>query len=173
MDGASLMFYFLAGAILISSLAVIITSNPIYSALSLSLTMICLGFMFFTLSAEFIAWVQLIVYAGAVMVLFVMVVMLFDIENEKDAFSKGIFTGMIKIGCAGSLCGLIAGSVYMSTEMVTTSAKGTVADFSTKAMAVDLFTKYVFAFEALGILLLIIAIGVVAVSRTKGGTHAK
>ena len=87
------LFYFLAMAIIIFSLAVIMSPNPIYSALFLALTMITLAFMFFMLNAPFIAGVQLIVYAGAVVVLFVMVMMLFDLKKEKEAFAKGKFTG--------------------------------------------------------------------------------
>ncbi len=136
--------------------------------------MVSVSLLFFMLKAPFIAGVQLIVYAGAVMVLFVMVLMLFDLRKETEAFSKGKFTGLLKIGSAGWLCGLIAGATYMSSEMFKTSTSSpSLEPTSTKALATELFTRYVFAFETLGVLLLLIAIGVVAVSRIKGGTHAK
>jgi len=160
----SFFFYLLSIMIVIFSLAVIMSANPIYSALFLALTMITLAFVFFGLNAPFIAGVQLIVYAGAVVVLFVMVMMLFDLKKETEAFSKGKFTGFLKIASAGWLCGLLAGAIYMSTEMVTTgSEKAEASALSAKALAKELFTNYVFAFEALGILLLIIAIGAVAI----------
>ena len=172
MEVSNQLFYLLATMIVGFSLAVIMVKNPIYSALYLALTMVALAFVFFNLDAQFIAGVQLIVYAGAVMVLFVMVLMLFDLGKETQIFSKGRFTGFLKVGSAGWLCGLIAGAVYMSTEMIESSTQ--VADnvgFTTKALAAELFTTYVFAFEALGVLLLLIAVGAVAVSRIKGGTH--
>ncbi len=168
----SIIFYFLSIVIVVFALSVVMSSNPIHSALFLALTMISLAFVYFTLNAPFIAGVQLIVYAGAVVVLFVIVMMLFDLKKEKQAFSKGKFTGFLKIGSAGWLCGLIAGAVYMSSEMVVSgSQKADVEAMSAKSLALELFTNYILAFEALGILLLIIAIGAVAISRIKGGTH--
>ena len=170
---SGLVFYILAIAIVIFSLLVVMNENPLYSALYLALTMISLAFVYFVLNAAFIAGVQLIVYAGAVVVLFVMVMMLFDLKKEKDAFSKGKFTGFIKIGSAGWLCGLLAGTIYMSTEMITSGGNKLSEDSMTaKKLATELFTNYVFAFEALGVLLLVIAVGAVAISRIKGGTHA-
>lgn len=174
MDLMTILFYVLATAIVVFSLAVIMSANPIYSALFLALTMVTLAFVFFLLNAPFIAGVQLIVYAGAVVVLFVMVMMLFDLKKETEVFSKGKFTGLLKVGSAGWLCGLLAGAVYMSTEMIVSgnSPLNTEAS-STKNLATELFTSYIFAFEALGILLLLIAVGAVSISRIKGGTHAK
>ncbi|MCB9027193.1 MAG: NADH-quinone oxidoreductase subunit J [Bdellovibrionaceae bacterium] len=174
MDMTTILFYILAIAIVVFSLGVVMTANPIFSALFLALTMVTLAFVYFLLNAPFIAGVQLIVYAGAVVVLFVMVMMLFDLKQEKEAFTKGKFTGFLKIASAGWLCGLIAGAIYMSTEMVVSGNQILdVNKASTKILAKELFSNYVFAFEALGILLLLIAVGAVSISRIKGGTHAK
>lgn len=171
------LFYFLAAIVLLSALMIVIVPNPIFAALSLAGTMIGLGFMYFLLQAPFIAAVQLIVYAGAVMVLFVMVIMLFDLKRETMVFSGGVLSKVIKLGCGMFLVGAIVGAVGNSWTLIpqVPSVALTPADQigATKALAVELFTKYVFAFEALGILLLLIAIGVVAVSRSKGGTHAR
>lgn len=173
MDIGSVLFYVLAIAIVIFSFSVVLSSNPIYSALYLALTMITLAFVYFLLNAPFIAGVQLIVYAGAVVVLFVMVMMLFDLEKEKESFTRGFFTGALKIIAPAWICGLIAGAAYMSSEMIVSGASGPKGEeLTVKQLAMELFTNYVFAFEALGILLLVIAIGAVAVSRIKGGTHA-
>ncbi len=172
MDVSSAIFYVLAAVIVSFALAVVMSPNPIYSALYLAVTMVTLSFVYFLLNAAFIAGVQLIVYAGAVVVLFVMVMMLFDLKEETEAFSKGKFTGFLKIASAGWLCGLIAGAIYMSSEMVVSGSQAFNATaMSTKKLAMELFSNYVFAFEALGILLLVIAIGAVAISRIKGGTH--
>ena len=173
MDLNSLLFYVLALVIVIFSLSVVMSDNPIYSALYLAMTMITLAFVYFLLNAPFIAGVQLIVYAGAVVVLFVMVMMLFDLKKEKDSFSKGKMSGFIKIASAGWLCGLVAGAAFMSTEMIVTGSQAAKEGaMTTKNLAMVLFSDYVLAFEALGILLLVIAIGAVAISRIKGGTHA-
>ena len=173
MELSSQLFYILSTVLVIFSLAVILSNNPIHSALYLALTMISLAFVFFLMKAFFLAAVQLIVYAGAVMVLFVMVIMLFDLEKEKNVFAKGPFTGFIKIASAGWLCGLIAGAVYMSTEMISTSSGIDASKFANlKTLGAHLFSKYLFAFDAIGILLLLVAIGAVAISKMKGGTHA-
>lgn len=179
------MFWFLAIVILASGLSVVLFTNPIYSALSLAMTMVGVGAIFVTLGAYFIAGVQLIVYAGAVMVLFVMVLMLFDLKTELQAFASGKITGALKLISVGLLSGLIVGGIVMSQEAFfkgqTTaeiSADKTAVNAAanvdnTKLLGTTLFTKHVFGFEALGVLLTVIAVGTVALARGKGGTHAK
>jgi len=94
MEVTPTMFYLMSAIVVAFSVLVIVLPNPIYSALSLAGSMVGLAFVFFLLEAYFIAAVQLIVYAGAVMVLFVMVLMLFDLKKEVQAFSKGIVQGL-------------------------------------------------------------------------------
>lgn len=189
------LFWFLAIVTLGSGLSVILLSNPIYCALSLVMTMVGIAGLFVTLGAYFIAGVQLIVYAGAVMVLFVMVLMLFDLKSELAAFSRGFFTGALKILSVGVLGGLVVGAITMSSGALSDNpvdktvksqvlnpaqvsgsqsfavASGT--QDNVKKLAESLFLKHVFGFEALGILLLVIAVGTVALSRSRGGTHAQ
>ncbi len=173
------LFWFLALVTIISGLSVVLMSNPIYSALSLAMTMIGVAALFVTLNAYFLAGVQLIVYAGAVMVLFVMVLMLFDLKHELQAFTRGRITGALKIGSVGILAGLLVGVITLGTQIikkqgvVSEAAAQAVSLDSTRALAENLFLKNVFGFEALGVLLLVIAIGTVALSRSKGGTHAR
>lgn len=171
----AVLFYLLSTVIVVSALSVILSHNPIHSALSLVMTMVSLALIFLLLKAAFIAGVQLIVYAGAVMVLFVMVLMLFDLKKEEEAFTHGKFLSILKVCAIGWFLGLVAGVIYMSMGMVlqTPEELSDKSQTSIKALSQILFTEYVFAFEALGLLLLLIAIGVVAISRIKGGTHAK
>lgn len=175
MDISVLLFYGMSFVILSFALGVVVSSNPVYSAFYLVITMVSLAFMYFLLQAFFISAVQLVVYAGAVMVLFVMVLMMFDLKKEKDSFSKGRLSNFLKVSSVGWLFGLIAGAIYMSSDLLSMGATlhnkegvGT----TTKDLAILLYTDYVFAFELLGLLLLLIAVGAVAVSRIKGGTHA-
>ncbi|MBL7686746.1 MAG: NADH-quinone oxidoreductase subunit J [Bdellovibrionaceae bacterium] len=168
-----ILFYFLAGVAVLSALGVILQSNPIYCALSLALTMVSVAGLFASLSAWFVAGVQLIVYAGAVLVLFVMVLMLFDTKTEKRAFSKGIVSGFFKIVSAAMIFAIAGGAASMSGDARFSKLTGVVsATQSTKDLADLLFKKYLFSFEAMGALLLFIAIGAVALSRIQGGTHA-
>ncbi len=176
MTADAFLFWFLAFVALSSGLGVILMNNPIYSALCLAMTMVGISALFVTLNAFFIAGVQLIVYAGAVMVLFVMVLMLFDLKTELQAFSRGRFTGAVKIASVGLLAGLIVAAITVSISMIpekTTDNPVLVGNGmeTTKALGHILFTKYLFGFEALGVLLLVIAVGAVALARSKGGTH--
>ena len=168
------LFYLLAFISIACGIGVIVSQNPIYSALFLALSMAGVAGIFVTLNALFVAGVQLIVYAGAVMVLFVMVLMLFDLKHDMKTFSKGMVSGALKLVSAGMILGLVAGSAYMSTEIVMSGNAASAAAGSvdpTKALAEALFTKYLFGFEAIGALLLIIAVGAVTLSRIEGGTH--
>jgi NADH-quinone oxidoreductase subunit J len=166
-----IIFWILAILTVASALTVVLISNPIYSALALAMTMIGISGLFATLQAYFIAGVQLIVYAGAVMVLFVMVLMLFDLKKELQTFTRGKISGFFKIISVGMLAGLIVGAIVMSKGVVGTPDLST-AD-QTKKLGQMLFSQYLFGFEALGVLLLVVAVGAVALSRSKGGTHAK
>lgn len=167
-------FYTLALLALAGGVGVIFSNNPIYSALNLVLTMIGVSGLFATLNAYFLAGVQLIVYAGAVLVLFVMVLMLFDLKHEMKTFSRGFISGLLKLTSLCLILGLLAGAAWISGEtfFAPVSTEPERAMSSTKALAEILFTKYLFAFEAVGVLLLIVAVGAVALSRMTGGTHA-
>ena len=173
----AILFWFLALVVLVSGLSVILMTNPVYSALCLAMTMVGVSAVFVTLNAYFLAGVQLIVYAGAVMVLFVMVLMLFDLKHELQAFTRGKITGAIKIASVGILAGLIVGAVTISKNLIEVKAvaenAGSVAVDTTRVLSQNLFLKNIFGFEALGVLLLVIAVGTVALSRSKGGTHAR
>lgn len=171
----AILFYILGSLAVVCSLGVLLSKNPVSSALYLALTMVGLSFVFVGLDAFFIGMVQLAVYAGAVMVLFVMVVMLFDLKKEEDSFSPGFFGNGLKVILGGFMVGAIASVIAYSTEMILSAPKITQAepvDMSVKALARLLFTDYVVAFEILGVLLLLVAIGAVALSRIPGGTHA-
>jgi NADH-quinone oxidoreductase subunit J len=166
-------FYSLAIFLIYFAFKTISVPNPIHSALYLVLTMIGLSAAFFNLGAQFIAGVQMIVYAGAVMVLFVMVLMLFDLKAELRSFTQGLFSGGLKVMSAALLAGLAIGAANSSVAILeTTEAPKPTVDV-TRQLGLLLYTKYLYAFEALGLLLLVVAVGVVAVSRIKGGTHAQ
>ena len=168
------LFWFLALVVLSAGLSVVLVKNPIYSALSLVMTMVGVSALFVTLGAYFIAGVQVIVYAGAVMVLFVMVLMLFDLKTEVQVFSRGKITGGLKIASVGLLLGIVVTTIISAGGIVSELPAQDAAKLptdSSKALGVLLFTKHIFGFEALGVLLLVIAIGTVALARSKGGTH--
>jgi NADH-quinone oxidoreductase subunit J len=170
-----IVFYVLGLLSVLGAVGVLVLNNPIYAALSLATTMVALGGLFYNLGAFFVAGVQVIVYAGAVMVLFVMVMMLFDIKAETRAFSKGIVSGALKLTAVGLFLGLVAGAVRLQMfdplPELDSSPEAVMA--GTKGLARLIFYDYMFSFQALGALLLMIAIGSVALSRIRGGTHAE
>lgn len=167
-------FYTLAMFLILFAYKTISSPNPLHSALYLVLTMIGLAGAFFNLGAQFIAGVQMIVYAGAVMVLFVMVLMLFDLRTELEAFSRGLISGAFKVMAAALLAGLALGAANSSVAVLENAEPAAAPSVDlTRQLGILLYTKYLYAFEVLGVLLLVVAVGVVAVSRMKGGTHAQ
>lgn len=172
---STVLFYLVSVAVLVFSLGVFLNPNPLFCALNLCLCMISLSALYYGLGAKFIAGVQLIVYAGAVMVLFVMVLMLFDIRREQSAFEKSSLGALIKLFSGILFMGFVAACIGLSTDTILSDPRvqKSVSAFSTKDLAKILYTDYVFAFETLGVVLLIVAVGAVVVSRIKGGTHAR
>lgn len=175
LTSSDFLFYFLGLVAVLFGLGVILFRNPIFSALCLVLTMISVAGLFGTLDAWFIAGVQLIVYAGAVTVLFVMVLMLFDLKHEMKTFSKGLIGNGIKLAAAGVLLGMLIVFVWSTYATEPTfkalDPAATSSIKATKDLATSLFTDYLFSFEVIGMLLLVIAVGAVTLSRVTGGTH--
>ena len=171
---ADVLFYFLAFFAVFFAILVVVNANPVHAALSLVLSMVTLAFLFMNMGALLAAGVQLIVYAGAVMVLFVMVMMLFDLRKELRAYSVGRLSNILKVGTIALVAGLLLGVVFKSSEMVgILGAPNVTVMKATQIAAQLLFTKYVFAFEVVSVLLLVVVVGAVALSRIVGGTHAK
>lgn len=172
MSADAFIFWFLTIITVASAIMVITMANPIFSALSLAMTMVGVAALFVTLDAYFLAGVQLIVYAGAVMVLFVMVLMLFDLKHELKAYSRGLLTGGVKLATAGLFAGLVVGAVLMTADSIQKAPEAAAKSQDvTASLGQTLFSHYLFGFEALGVLLLIVAVGSVALARSKGGTH--
>jgi len=168
------IFWFLAVTTVASAVLVVAMANPVFSALALAMTMIGVSAIFVTLNAYFLAGVQLIVYAGAVTVLFVMVLMLFDLKSELKAFTRGKISGTIKVGTVAMFSGIVISAIMITARDLLKGPPAPLTTYggdTTKDIGKLLFSKYVFSFEALGVLLLIVAVGAVALSRSKGGTH--
>lgn len=165
------LFYFLALMAVLAAAGVILSSNPLLSALHLVLTMLGVAGLFFLLHAPFVGAVQILVYAGAVMVLFVLVLMLIDVNKEEVKFVGGKVSTLVKGLAVGVFSGLVAALVLRSPLPVKEIAGS--PGFSMMEISIKLFTKYMVAFELLGLILLVIPVGVVALSRIRGGTHER
>ena len=156
-----LVFYSAALVALISGLFVIAQRNPINSAFSLIITMCSLAVMFAMLGSGFIAALQVIVYAGAIMVLFLFVIMLLNTRQDEGDRGGGI-------GRAGIALGVIL--AIQSVMVVWTGSSGLPRNYKETAsvdVARGLFAspRYLYAFEATSILILSAMIGAIVVAR--------
>lgn len=156
---------------------VVLSRHPIYSALFLVLTFLGLSVFFLLLQAPFLAAVQVIVYTGAIMVLFLFVIMLLGEDKPLPGERRGF---QLPVGIFFALV-LVAEIVYVlnaptaaviSNEALTVPTLGgaagqTVPFGSAQALGSTLFTQYLFAFEATSVVLLIAMVGVVVLAKRR------
>ena len=144
---------------------VIISRNPIYSALFLVITLFCLAGIFLLLEAYFLAVVQIIVYAGAIMVLFLFVIMLLNLEREEKFLSisnpRILLISFLSMTFAGMMAMLISGSA----NLLQIGAESVGELGATKNIGLSLFTKYLLPFEIASLLLLVALVGAVLLAK--------
>lgn len=158
------LFLVLAALTVASALTVIIHRNPIYSALGLVSTLFLLAVLFIGLDAQMVAVLQIIVYAGAIVVLFLFVIMLLNLQVEERSSAA---TPMVAIAAIGGLG--IGGLVILGIVRTPLGAPVPVhAGFGgTEALAERLFTVYLLPFELTSLLLLVAIVGAVVVGRKR------
>lgn len=163
MSGPLIVFFTLAALAVFGALSLIVHRHPIHSALSLIVVMISLAGLYLLMGAEFVAAVQIIVYGGAIMVLFVFVIMLLNAgAEERTNMSK--LAGYAGIPLALALTGLLAAAVGQSADAVQAyTAAGTAAP--TKALALLLFQDFVYPFELTSFLILVAILGAIVLAQ--------
>jgi len=130
--------------------------------LSLILVMLCLAGLYLLMGAEFVAAVQIIVYGGAVMVLFVFVIMLLNAgEEERTNFSK--LAGFAGVPLALALAGLIAAAIAHSTSHLPPTSTGELT--STRELSKLLFSTFVYPFELTSFLILVAILGAIVLAQ--------
>jgi NADH-quinone oxidoreductase subunit J len=138
-----------------------LSRNPVTSAMFLVLTIISLAGLFVLLNAFFLAAVQVLVYAGAVMVLFLFVIMLLDVpEEERRRMNRAVY-GMAMAAVA-IIALILVRAMAGATPFVDAPA---VVEGSTKLLGRRLFEVYLLPFEILGVLLLVAMVGVILLSK--------
>lgn len=158
-----LIVFIIFGAVsIIGAIAVISFRHPIYSALSLIVTFFSQAGLFVLLGAHFVAAVQVIVYAGAIMVLFLFVIMLLNLGTLS---AKGALTGKLK-GLAIILGILLAvEGIYIAVRALNNtkvgSAEASMEPVTTEYIGTLLFSKYLLPFEVTSLILLAALIGVI------------
>lgn len=157
------IFFLLAAIAVLGAISLILQRHPIHSALSLIVVMVALAGLYLLLGAEFVAAVQIIVYGGAIMVLFIFVIMLLNAgEEERTNFSRlATFAGL---PLAVALGGFIAAAIVQSSGALPAAAQnGTLS--STKALSMLLFSEFVYPFELTSFLILVAILGAVVLAQ--------
>lgn len=163
------IFIVLAAATVAGALFTITRRNPVTAVMSLVATFFALAGIYATLSAHFLAVLQVLVYAGAIMVLFIFVVMILNREEIAPVSFRGIITRVLGV-LAGLYVAYLAGWVVWRERTVDLLAgpQGALPpDYGTvSAVGMSLFRDFVFPFEAISLLLLVAIVGGVILSRS-------
>ena len=163
MTGPVIIFFVLAALAVLGAVSLILQRHPIHSALSLIVVMVALAGLYLLMGAEFVAAVQIIVYGGAIMVLFVFVIMLLNAgEEERTNFSKlATYAG---IPLAVATAGLIAAAIVRSSAGLSSAGpSGTLT--STKTLSMLLFREFVYPFELTSFLILVAILGAIVLAQ--------
>ncbi|MGB2628927.1 MAG: NADH-quinone oxidoreductase subunit J [Candidatus Acidiferrum sp.] len=163
MSAPIVIFFLLAALAVVGAVSLILQRHPIHSALSLIVVMVALAGLYLLLGSEFVAAVQIIVYGGAIMVLFIFVIMLLnDGEEERTDFSKLATFGGIPLAVA--IAGFIAAAIlHSSGDLPTATANGSLT--STKSLSMLIFTDFVYPFELTSFLILIAILGAIVLAQ--------
>lgn len=167
------VFYVIAVVTIVASIRVVLGRNAVHSALWLVLVFFCFGGLYVLLRADFVAAVQIIVYAGAIMVLFLFVIMLLRVDRAEDLLPRHRLQRLVGVLLGFGLLAGIGVTVIVepwpgpvgvkSLEETTRQAGG-----NTQAIGEVLFTDYLLPFEITSVLLLAAIVGaVVLAKRTK------
>jgi NADH-quinone oxidoreductase subunit J len=166
-----IIFYIFAALSILGALGVLFLRNPIHCALSLVGTFFCLGSIYVMLNAEFVAVIQVLVYAGAIMVLFLFVLMLLSSKTSEQNTNKWpigkILAGLLSLGIFVKIASLFtmgdmqlgpkgAYPIEVLEEVGSISLIGRL-----------LFTDYILSFEIIAILLLVAVIGAVVIAKRR------
>ena len=173
MSFIEIIFYVFASILVLTSLGVILFKNPVYSAISLILSFITSAALWLLLQAEFLAIVLILVYVGAVMVLFLFVVMMLNIDDvvRTSKFNKmapfALFIGLIIVAELITLI-WVRSDQFSMVSVVTSVLDNSVSN--TTLLGTTLFTDYLYSFEIAGfILLLAIIVSISLTMRRREG----
>ena len=166
-----IIFYIFAALSVLGGLGVLLLRNPIHCALSLVGTFFCLGAIYVMLNAEFVAVIQVLVYAGAIMVLFLFVLMLLSSKDSEKYANKWpigkILAAILSLGIFEQIASLFNASELQlgpkgEYPLEVVEEVGSIA-----LIGRLLFTDYILAFEIIAILLLVAVIGAVVIAKRR------
>jgi NADH-quinone oxidoreductase subunit J len=169
---ATVAFYFFSIVVIVSGVLVIFARNAVHSVLWLILAFFAAAGLFVLLGAEFVAMLMLIVYVGAVAVLFLFVVMMLDVDfaQLREGMAKLLPIGMLISLVLLVQLGFVFGGWEVNEEAITLRAAVTPAPEAidnTTALGMLIYTKYVFLFQMAGLVLLTAMIGAIVLTMRK------
>ena len=166
------LFFIFAAVALGGAVGVVMSRSPVASLLFMVTTLASTAGIFVLLEAHFLAAVQIMVYAGAIMVLFLFVIMLLNLGHEYQRDIRGIVAMIIGFAVTGGMGGLLAWQLGSGTSGLETNlGPGDAIDAALRehgavgAIAQPLFTEYVVPFELTGILLLVAIVGALVLAK--------
>lgn len=166
MNFQDIIFYVFSAILIVSALGVVTSRNPVYSALLLVLSFITCAGLWLLLEAEFLAITLVLVYVGAVMVLFLFVVMMLDINlaRLREGFWRWFpVGGIVALVIVAEIALIMTGTYFSLEEMPAPDPQA--ADYSnTKELGRLLYTEYVYAFELAAVLLLVAMVAAIALT---------
>ena len=161
-------FYVLSTLLVVSAIMVVTRRSPVMSALWLIFNFFCLAGLYLTLQAQFIAVIQIIVYAGAIMVLFLFVIMLLNLGDVQRLSEKISLKKMIAAALsAGVLLEIMYIIWFKSAEFPAASMEQATQIGTVETIGKQLFTTYIFPFEITSVLLLAAIVGAVVLAKRK------
>jgi len=170
------VFVIAAAMILVGAVGVIVRTHPVHCALSLILTLFGIAVLFIEENAQFLAAVQVIVYAGAIVVLFLFVIMLLGVDGVEDLRVEPFkiqrpLAAIVSVAIVGLViaAAVSARNAFVAAPVISPQVAGAeevgAHDANIRALARDLFSNHVFAFELTSALLVIAVVGTVLLSR--------
>jgi NADH-quinone oxidoreductase subunit J len=167
----AVIFFVCAAAALAGALGVITARNPVHSALFLLLTMVTMAVFFLMQDADLVAIIQIVVYASAIVVLFLFVITLLGVDEHESLEETRRFQRPLALGLGALFLALviaIAGTNWVTGARSSTAALEGDRTGNVQVLARTLFTDYVWAFEITAVLLVIAVVGGVVLARRSG-----
>lgn len=162
------VFAIASGLAIVSALAMVVVKTPVRSVLSLVLTFFCVAVLAVLLAAPFIAALLVIVYAGAILVLFLFVVMLLNLQREAEGEDQRPIQKVLGLVSVVALGGLLLGLTLKAGAPPVPVRGGLIpANDEIPILGKLLFSDYLLAFEALSVLLLLAAVGALVLSKRR------
>ena len=169
---SELFFGYFAGVIATTAVLVVALRNPVYSAISLLVMFFHVAGLYVTLHAEFLAAVQIIVYAGAILVLYLFVVMLLNVKQDDRYHSQWRIAAFVCVPLLLEFLVLIAGNGATQSGRLPAETAADTGN-NTLAIGTTLFSTYLFPFEVASLILLVAMIGaIILAKRDIGGSEA-